>query len=99
MEICLNPKNIEVTLYGKDDFLILGPPFPTTPFIEVHSYGNNEYGTKLPRLKRFPIYRDPTYRGCTVLQNTINAVLEHLFKAIFMGDPHKLNPALLQLEY
>ena len=27
----------------------------------------NEYGTKSPRLKRFPIYRDPPFRGCTVL--------------------------------
>ena len=35
-----------------------------------------EYGTKLPRLKRFPIYRDPTYRGCTVYLTRFNKTLE-----------------------
>ena len=39
----------------------LGPPFPTTPLIEVHSYGNERIWNKIA-----PINRDPTYRSCTV---------------------------------
>ena len=38
-------------------------PIPTSPLVEVHSYGSEQ----IWNIKRFPIYRVPTYRGCTVL--------------------------------
>ena len=48
-------------------------PIPTIPLVEVHSYGNERiwnltYGNeRIWNLKRFLIYRDPTYSGCAVL--------------------------------